>query len=253
MEYEDTMSRLARELIENHGELVSDPRGYVEEEITMNRRKSLMQTICLSLVLVLLNACGTTTAPVLSVSGTLTPWGEDIPIAGRQVVLCQIVGERQELPADCVLLESAVVSGEDGGFEFYDVPPGAYYVLYDSGRGDFDAGLERWGGQTFSWDDDEWLIELIWVEAPDDGMAQLLVPLGYELKDNFDFLRSYFPATLMLADSPFIVAHDLEQVVEDHVLELVVVDVTEELSSIVEFPVLKFGDGRSGTYMRMFE
>ena len=236
--------------IENHGELVSDPRGYVDEESRMNRRKLLMQMIGFSLVLLLSSACGT---PGPSVSGMLTPWGEDIPIAGRQVVLCQIVGELQELPVDCVLQEAAVVSGEDGGFEFYDVPAGAYYVLYDSGRGDFDAGLERWGGQTLSWDDSEWQKELFWEEAPDDGMAQLLVPRGYELEDDFDFLLSYFPATLMLGDSPFIVAHDIEQVVEDHVLEFVVVDLAEELPIIVEFPVEKFGDGRSGTYMRVFE
>ncbi|MGB2895045.1 MAG: hypothetical protein WBB65_02630 [Anaerolineales bacterium] len=216
----------------------------------MNRRKLLMQMIGLSLVLLVLNACGNT-GP--SVSGMLTPWGEDIPIAGRQVVLCHIVGEGQELPADCVLWESAVVSGENGEFEFYDVPAGAYYVLYDSGRGDFDAGLERWGGQTFSWDDSEWQKELFWEEAPDDGMAQLLVPRGYELNDDWEFLLAYFPATLMLGDSPFIVAHDTGQAVEDHVLELVVVEVTEELPGSVEFPVLEFGDGRSGTYMRVFE
>ncbi len=219
----------------------------------MNRRKPLMQMIGLSLVLVLSNACGTTAAPVPSVSGMLTPWGEDIPIAGRQVVLCQIVGEWQELPADCVLLESAVVSGEDGGFEFFDVPPGAYYVLYDSGRGDFDGGLERWGGHTFSWDDSEWQKELFWEEEPDDGMAQMLAPRGFELEYDVDFLLLYFPATLLLGDSPFIVAHNTGQAVEDHVLELVVINVTEELPSMVEFPVLKFSDGRSGTYMRLFD
>jgi hypothetical protein len=246
-------SALCATINQHTSELVYDAKVYVDEEIIMNRRKSLMQMVGLSLVLVLLNACGTTAASVPSVSGMLTPWREDIPIEGRQVVLCQIVGERQELPADCVLLESAVVSGEDGGFEVYDVPPGAYYVLYDSGRGDFNGGLERWGGQTFSWDDSEWQKELYWVEEPDDGMAQLLIPRGYEIDDNFDFLLSYFPATLMLGDSPFIVAHDIGQAVEDYVLELVVVDVTEELPSIVEFPVLKFGDGLSGTYMRVFE
>ncbi|MGB2896271.1 MAG: hypothetical protein WBB65_08915 [Anaerolineales bacterium] len=236
----------------------------------MNRRKSWMQIIGLLFVLLLASACSTptatqppptmapspvppTAAPVPSVSGSLIPWGEGIPTTNRHVLLCQIVGEHQEMPADCALQESAVGSDKDGNFQLNDVPPGEYYVFYDSGRSDFDDGLERWGGQTFRWDDSEWQIELFGIEADDDGWVLTLMPPGYELNDDVDFLLSYFPATLLLGDSPFIVAHDIKQAVDDHVLELIVVEVTEGLPGTVEFPVLIFGEGRSGVEIRLFQ
>ena len=239
----------------------------------MNRRKPLIQVIGLSLVLLTSIACGTvgltatsvpptltptpeqeTATAVPSVSGMLSAWVEGIPIAGRHVVLCRIVGDRQELPADCVLLEAAVVSGDDGSFQFYDVPAGAYYVLYDSGRSDFDAGLERWGGETFSWDESEWQVELFGEdESDDDGWVLTMMPQGYELDDDVDFLLLYFPATLLLGDSPFIIAHDIRQAVENKVLELVVVEVTEGVAGTIEFPVVKFGEGRSGVEIHLFD
>ena len=246
----------------------------------MNRRKSMVRMIGLASVLLLSIACGpgqlaatsvppTTTpepptatpspvpptaTPVPSVTGVLTPWGEGIPIAGRRVVLCRIVGDRQELPADCVVQEGAVSSGEDGSFQLDGVLPGAYYVLYDSGRGDFDDALERWGGQTFSWDESEWQVELFGVEESDEGWVLTLMPQGYQVDDDVEFLLSYFPATLLLGDSPFIMAHDIRQVVEERVLELAVVDVREGGGSSIEFPVLKFREGSfSGLEIRLFE
>ena len=190
------------------------------------------------------------TSPPVSVRGLISPWGEGIPITGRQVALCQIVRGEGELPADCMLMESAVATDSEGRFEMFGVPSGRYYVLYNSGRRDFEAALERWGGETLDWDDRQQQAELYGMEESDEGWVLLLMPGGYTVENSLG-LR-YFKATLLLGDSPFVVAHDVGAAVEDEVLELVVVDVAEGQMGEVEFPVVAFREGDfSGIVVRL--
>lgn len=201
----------------------------------MNHQKLLQQIVGMPLVLLVLVGCGP--PPVPAVSGTLGPWRDSTPIAGRRIVLCQVI---EEGGGGCVLMESAVTSDDQGRFEVYDVPPGEYFILYDSGLSDFDEAMERWGGQTFRWFDDEWLDEYfgLYVEGQ---WAELHIPEG--VSPGSDRIFAYCQFALLIGDSPFVLAHVLGQAFQDErILEPVMVEVTEGQTSQVEFQVVYFGD-----------
>ena len=171
--------------------------------------------------------------------GMLTPWTDDTPVAGRHIVLCRAIGSPEELLAKCVLMESAVTSDGQGRFQMYDVPPGSYLVLYDSGVSDFDAGLEEWGGHTFDWDDDEWLNEIFRIDEYEGGWVDIHIPEGIRVGEG---ITSYCALALLIGKSPFVVAHDIDKIEQSGIFERVIVDVTEGQTSQVDFQLVYFGD-----------
>jgi len=136
-------------------------------------------------------------------------------------------------------MESAVASDGQGRFHFDGILPGVYFILYDSGVTDFDAGLQRWEGQTLKLGNSEWLMDEYFVTDA-EGNVSLHIPSGTPLLQ-FN-VAAYALLTLLLDDSPFILAHDIEKTFSDKALELVVVDVIEGQTSQVEFQVMYFGD-----------
>ena len=136
-------------------------------------------------------------------------------------------------------MESAVTSDDQGRFRFDWVTPGVYFLLYDSGVTDFDAGLQRWGGQTLKLGNSEWLMDEYFVSDA-EGQVSFHIPGGTPLS-GFN-VAAYALLTLLLDNSPFILAHDIEKTFSDKTLKLVVVDVTEGQTSQIEFQVMYFGD-----------
>jgi hypothetical protein len=184
-------------------------------------------------------ACGIVPTPTLvpAVKGTLEPWTDDTPIAGRHIVACQIVKE-----GECALMESAVTSNDQGEFEIYGMPRGEYFFLYDSGLSDFDEAMERWGGQVFGFFDSEWLNEYFGLYAPPGEWVEFHVPEGVSITDT-ERLFAYCQFSLMLGKSPFVLAHVIGQEFQDNrVLEPVTVDIAEGQTSQVEFQVVYYGE-----------
>jgi hypothetical protein len=135
-------------------------------------------------------------------------------------------------------MTSAVTSDAQGRFQFDEVPAGAYFILYDSGSSDFDAGLQRWGGQTLGLGDGDWLLNEGYVVPDANGNINFCIPAGTPIF-GFD-LRRYVVSVLLFADSPFVVAHKLD--LDNGTPEFVIVDVTEGQTSQVEFKAAYCGD-----------
>ncbi len=178
-----------------------------------------------------------TATPIIAVKGSLKPWGDTSPINDRRIVLCQIVGDERTLPADCVLMKSSATSDAQGGFQIHKVPPGAYFILYNSGLTDFEAGLERWGGKELKLGNVEWLVKDYIVG--DLTKVELYLPDGAPLPTVFNIVR-YVNLTLSLDDSPFIVSHDIEKTFSDKIVKPVIVEVREGQASQVTFPVVLY-------------
>jgi hypothetical protein len=146
-----------------------------------------------------------TPPPVVNISGVLrTITGE--PASGRRVALCRLSGE---LTNGCELLAESVTADDDGDFAFTELEPASYLAITDSTLGDFDAGLTTWAGEILRPGDWPWLRDQFlalsdteWIDAP--------LPEG--LPDDALLDRGpYATTTLMLGESPFIIAHTLDE------------------------------------------
>jgi formylglycine-generating enzyme required for sulfatase activity len=179
-----------------------------------------------------------TATPLPAVSGVLVPWKEGTPISGRQIVLCQIDGDPEDIPVDCILIESATITDKRGRFQISRVPPGMYFVFYDSGLSDFGAGLERWGGQRIEfgnaeWRQNEYLEGEEWVDTH--------LPPGMSLTaENYNWAIAYMSVTLLMGKSPFVVAHDIGKALK-YDFDPVIIDVTKGQPVQVEIPVIYLG------------
>ena len=173
-----------------------------------------------------------TPTPEPSITGTLLSW-EDAPIAARKIVLCQKIENGRLFPADCILTGVTAISDDQGKFQYSEVPPGTYFIIYDSGYADFEAGVEQWSGQTLKLGDPEWLLyEFATRDA--DGNVGLLFP-QVTSKPQAIFDVAYLASVLLIADSPFILAHDLEK--QSVPVVPTVLEVSEDHVTHVEFGV----------------
>ena len=182
-----------------------------------------------------------TERPTLTVSviGILKPWTAGTPVSGRRVTLCHSQGDPRD--GVCTLQESAVTTDRQGRFQMYGVPAGAYFVLYDSGLSDFDAALAKWGGKTLHFGDEEWLSDFLGVDLSDDGF-EYRVPDGISFSPHAGWLSAYCLLTLLVGESPFIIAHDLESASHDRELHCALIDVAPGQAAKVDVQVLYFGD-----------
>lgn len=193
--------------------------------------KSLKTIIFILLLAAALGACSGT-----SIEGTILPFNEH-PVDNRQVALCKIETDYGyvEIPINCVLQEFSAVSDEDGEFTFRGVPEGSYLVLYDSGLGDFDAGMEKYAGQTIKIGDTDWVYD----EFGDEFGVQ--IPLFVEAEqfieiNTFETYQSYTISMLMVKDSPFVVAHDTPTAISDGALVVTLLETDKEEPLV--FPAL---------------
>lgn len=180
-----------------------------------------------------------TPTATVSIVGVLRPWTSTTPIAGRHIALCRSQGD----PRDglCELLERSVETDRQGRFQFYNVPAGLYFLLYDSGLSDFDEAMARWGGTTLHFGDQEWLIEFLGVDVSQADI-DFRMPEGIALSPDVDWLSSYCMLTLLVGESPFIIAHDLESVSHDRELHCALISVSPGQTARVDVQVLYFGE-----------
>ena len=180
-----------------------------------------------------------TYAPEVSVLGVFRPWTADTPVANRRVTLCGSQGDPRD--GVCTLMESSVTTDRQGRFQIYDVPTGTYFLLYDSGLSDFDEALEEWGGKTLHFGDQEWLSEFMGVDLSDDDF-EYRVPEGISFSPHAGWLSSYCLLTLLVGESPFIIAHDLEQASHERELHCALINVLPGQPARVDLQVLYFGE-----------
>lgn len=172
-----------------------------------------------------------TPTPDPSIIGTLKSW-EDSPVVGRKIVLCQITDNEAHYPADCILMRLIAISDGQGGFQFFDVPPGTYLMLYDSRDADFDAGLDRWAGQTLKLGDINWLVENYF--ASDAGNIDITLIKGMPMDMN---VVAYLAHSLGIGQSPFILAHQMDQTFSRKVFTPVFATLISDQPAQVEFEV----------------
>ena len=175
----------------------------------------------------------------VSVIGILRPWTAGTPVSGRRVTLCHSQGDPRE--GVCTLQEDAVTTDQQGRFQMYGVPVGTYFVLYDSGLSDFDEALAEWGGKMLQFGSQEWLAEFLGVNLSEDGF-EYRVPEGISFSPQAGWLSSYCLLTLLVGESPFIIAHDLESASHDRELHCALIDVAPGQAAKVDVQVLYFGD-----------
>ena len=208
------------------------------------KRHSVTFVLVLIFITVFQAACNPQTASpetptaTVSIITVLRPWTADTPIAGRHVALCQSQGDPRN--GLCELLPHTVDTDHQGRFQFYDVPAGTYFLLYDSGLSDFDEAMARWGGKTLHFGNEEWLSDFLGVDLS-QGEVDYRMPEGITLSPNVDWLSSYCLLTLLVGESPFIIAHDLQSVSHDRELHCALVTVLPGQTARVDVDVLYFG------------
>ena len=188
--------------------------------------------IILILVIAFVVGCGENEEPtaIPQVQGILVPWGTDSPVEGRNIVLCQLLVPPQD--GECVLMETAAETDKTGAFNISAVTEGSYFVLYDSGLSDFQEALEKWGGETLLFRDMDWLSEFLGVDVRSEPV-EFRVPEGISHSPHEGWLTHYCTLTLSVGNSPFIIAHDMDNAQEEQDLQCLIVDVTPgELESI---------------------
>lgn len=180
-----------------------------------------------------------TSATAISIIGVLRPWTAGTPIARRRVALCRSQGD----PRDglCDLMPGTVETDRQGRFQFYGVPAGTYFLMYDSGLSDFDAAVEEWAGKTLRFGDQEWLSDFLRVDLS-EGAFEYRLPESISLSPNVDWLSTYCLLTLSVGESPFIIAHDLESASHDRELHCALVNVVPGQTAKVDVQVLYFGE-----------
>lgn len=180
-----------------------------------------------------------TATPQVSLIGVLRPWTSGTPIAGRRVTLCRSQGDPRA--GACDLLDYSVTADGQGRFQFYDLPTGTYFLLYDSGLSDFDEAMAIWGGQTLHFGDQEWLTDFLGVASLEDGFEYRL-PDGISFSPHAGWLSSYCLLTLSVGESPFIIAHDLESASHERELHCALINILPGQSAKVDIEVVYFGD-----------
>ena len=178
-----------------------------------------------------------TTEPGGAISGTVTPWTEGTPIAGRHIALCRSLGDPRS--GRCELLPQSAETNQLGHFIIDDIPPGTYFILYDSGLSYFDKSLARWGGEVLHFGDKVWLSEFLSVDLESQDPT-FRIPDGIEVTPHENWLRPYCVLTLLVGDSPFIIAHDLDRVKQDGELSCKLVTVESSSLQTVEIQVIIF-------------
>jgi len=180
-----------------------------------------------------------TPTAALSIVGVLRPWTEGTPVAGRQVALCRSQGDPRN--GLCDLMPNTVETDHQGRFQFYGVPAGTYFLMYDSGLSDFDAAMAEWAGKTLHFGDQEWLTDFLGVDLSEDDF-EYRIPEGITFSPSVDWLSTYCLLTLSVGKSPFIIAHDLQSASHDRELHCALIDVLPGQTSRVDVQVLYFAE-----------
>ena len=188
-----------------------------------------------------------TPTPTPAIMGNLLPWRDSL-VADRQLALCEIIGDQETMPINCLLLEDIAVSDSFGQFQFQDIAPGKYLIIYDSGLSEFDTGIQYFGGEILEIGDIDWILDNYTTDfllhydilAQDDlAKVSLNIPEGAP----FDLDVGTYSFSLLLFDnSPFVVAHNVEKTFADNEINLVIIEVTEGMTSQVKFEAPVFGE-----------
>lgn len=184
-----------------------------------------------------------TPIPPAVIEGQLTPPisetdTTEATVSQRRVALCALDEDTPD-STSCTLQPPVTTTDPEGSFRFDDVEPGSYLLLYDSGLGEFDAAVGQWTDETLYPGDWPWLRDEF-LELEPDASTIVHVPGG--LPEGATLSRGeYGTQTLMLDDSPFIIAHSVG--VEDEQTLLDLITIRAEPGQITSLAVEAYSPG----------
>ena len=170
--------------------------------------------------------------------GRLEPWNGQELVTHRYVALCRQIQDAR--PGECDLMQRATVTDATASFSFENVPVGTYFLMLESGVGDFEAMLNEWGGKRLHLGDPVWLSDFLNVNLEEEWQT-LLIPEGVPWSPHRHWLREYCRLTLMIDQSPIIIAHDLDLAAESRQLHCLLVTVKPDLTRSVTVKAPWFG------------